>query len=137
MARRSVIRASDTERDAVAERLRHAAADGRILASELEHRMAIALRARTLGELDAVVADLPRTPRRQLARPSTLQLVGYGAAAVVVLAVLAVAALIIAGLFAAWAIWMAVFWWAFGHRRRPMARRHGRPALRPVRRGLL
>ncbi|MCA1683342.1 MAG: DUF1707 domain-containing protein, partial [Actinobacteria bacterium] len=141
MARRSVIRASDTERDAVAERLRSAAAEGRILASELEHRLGIALRARTLGELDAVVSDLPRAPRRQLTRPTPLQLVGYGAAAVVVLAVMAVAVAIIAGLFAAWAVWIIVFWWAFGHRpgRGRAARRgpYGRPPLRSVRRGVL
>ena len=122
MARRTVIRASDIERDAVAERLRRAAAEGRILATELEHRLAIALRARTLGELDAVVADLPGPGRRGVARPTGMQVVAYGTAAVAVVAVLAVAALIIAGLFAAWAVWMIVFWWAFGRAAPPRPR---------------
>ena len=70
MLRRSALRASDADRDFVAERLRNAAGEGRIRADELEHRLGVALSARTYGELDAVVADLPRDgavaePRRR------------------------------------------------------------------------
>jgi hypothetical protein len=60
MVRRSHLRASDADREYVAEQLRNAAAEGRLLAEELEHRLGAALSARTYGELDAVVADLPR-----------------------------------------------------------------------------
>lgn len=60
MVRRSHLRASDADREHVAEQLRNAAAEGRLLAEELEHRLGAALTARTYGELDAVVADLPR-----------------------------------------------------------------------------
>jgi hypothetical protein len=60
MARRSALRASDADREQVAERLRNAAAEGRLLAEELEHRLGAAFSARTYGELDALVADLPR-----------------------------------------------------------------------------
>ncbi len=59
MGKRSSLRASDADRDHVAARLHQAAIEGRILAHELEERMARALRARTYGELDAVVDDLP------------------------------------------------------------------------------
>jgi len=45
----------------VAERLRLAAGEGRLLAHELEERLGKALRARTYGELDEVVWDLPGT----------------------------------------------------------------------------
>jgi hypothetical protein len=74
MARRSSILASDADRERVAERLRQAATEGRILAEELEERVARALRARTYGELDLLVADLPRpaSPVRQ--RSTTLSL---------------------------------------------------------------
>lgn len=64
----------------MANRLRDAAAEGRIGAEELEHRLGIALSARTYGQLDAVLADLPRDealdrPRRRLQirlRPATV-----------------------------------------------------------------
>jgi hypothetical protein len=42
--------------------LRAATADGRLSAAELEERLDVALRARTYGELDAVVVDLPAAP---------------------------------------------------------------------------
>jgi uncharacterized protein DUF1707 len=59
MARRSALRASDSDREQAAERLRSAAADGRLCTEELEHRLGSALAARTYGELDPVVADIP------------------------------------------------------------------------------
>ncbi len=46
------------------ERLRRAATEGRIAAEELEQRLTAALRARTYGELEATVADLPRERER-------------------------------------------------------------------------
>jgi hypothetical protein len=60
MARRSHLRASDADREFIAEQLRNAAAEGRLRAEELEHRLEAALTARTYGELTAVVSDLPR-----------------------------------------------------------------------------
>ncbi len=55
-------------------RLHKAATEGRIAAEELETRVSTALKARTYGELDATVADLPsqlgQHPRRQPARRS-------------------------------------------------------------------
>ena len=51
MARHAALRASDADRDAVAERLRVAAVEGRLDADELEQRVHVALRARTYGQL--------------------------------------------------------------------------------------
>jgi hypothetical protein len=52
-------RAADADRDATVEGLRDHAAAGRLEADELDERLETALRARTLGELRALVADLP------------------------------------------------------------------------------
>jgi uncharacterized protein DUF1707 len=58
-AARSRLRASHQDRDHVAEQLRVAAGDGRLTAEELDHRLGIALTARTHAELAALMADLP------------------------------------------------------------------------------
>ena len=55
-------RASDAEREETADRLRVAAGDGRLDPDELEERLEAAYRARTVGELTTVTADLPATP---------------------------------------------------------------------------
>ncbi len=140
MARRTVIRASDAEREQVADRLRRAAADGRLLATELEHRLGLALRARTLGELDALVADLPgarRRGHRAPARVTPLRVAIYAATGLVLLsAAAAVLAFLVGALVFLTAVTI-VLWWL--GRLRPHGRRHGpgRPPLRTARRGLL
>ena len=53
------MRASDSDREVIVDRLRKAAGEGRLAAHELEERVGAALRASTYGELDATVADLP------------------------------------------------------------------------------
>ncbi|MFI6579405.1 DUF1707 domain-containing protein [Nocardiopsis sp. NPDC050513] len=53
------IRASDSDRDRVAERLRDALAEGRLSPTELEERLDDLYRAKTVGELAPIVADLP------------------------------------------------------------------------------
>ena len=68
MALRGNLRASDEDREHVVDRLRSAAAEGRLAVHELEQRVATALRARTYAELDATVRDLPGAPRQGLAR---------------------------------------------------------------------
>jgi hypothetical protein len=67
------IRASDTERERVAGRLRDAAVEGRLTVDELDERTARAYAAVTRGELAALLEDLPaprprapvREPRRE------------------------------------------------------------------------
>ncbi|HEX4094011.1 MAG TPA: DUF1707 domain-containing protein [Trebonia sp.] len=56
------LRVSHEDRDQVAERLRVAAGDGRLTAEELDERLDTALTARTYGELDALLVDLPAVP---------------------------------------------------------------------------
>jgi len=53
-------RAGDSDREAVAERLRVAAGEGRIELTELEDRLERAYRAKSYAELDELVADLPQ-----------------------------------------------------------------------------
>ncbi|MEU5694303.1 DUF1707 domain-containing protein [Actinosynnema sp. NPDC020468] len=53
------VRASDVERDVVAQRLRRAHAEGSLDLAEFDVRVAEAWRARTRGELRALLADLP------------------------------------------------------------------------------
>jgi len=55
------LRVSHEDRDQVAEQLRVAAGDGRLTADELDERLETALTARTYGELDVLLADLPAT----------------------------------------------------------------------------
>lgn len=114
----SSLRASDADREQIAERLRCAAGEGRLLAEELEQRLGAALRARTYGELDRVVADLPRT-RTGEQRGAAFPLAGAAAVlavAVLVLAAIAAAVLLITAA-AAWGAWMLLAWWALGPRR--------------------
>jgi hypothetical protein len=55
-------RASDAEREAVAERLRDAAAEGRLDPDELGDRVEAAYKAQTVAELEPLTADLPPLP---------------------------------------------------------------------------
>ena len=78
MTHENPLRASDRDREQTAERLRHAAGEGRLLPDELEQRLHAAFAARTYGELDTIVDDLPSpgTPRSRrtvsLTRPRAL-----------------------------------------------------------------
>jgi hypothetical protein len=58
----AAIRAADADREAVAERLRIAASEGRIEPWELDDRLGRAYRAKTYGDLETLLADLPAQP---------------------------------------------------------------------------
>ncbi len=60
MSRNRSLRASDADRERVVQRLHTAATEGRLSSDELDDRVHRALTALTYGELDAVLADLPR-----------------------------------------------------------------------------
>ena len=54
------IRASDADRDEVAAQLRQSLTEGRLTMEEFQERLDGAYRAKTYGDLDALLADLPR-----------------------------------------------------------------------------
>jgi VIT1/CCC1 family predicted Fe2+/Mn2+ transporter len=117
MRRHSQLRASDSDRDAIVERLRKAAGEGRISSEELEERVDAALRARTYGELEWLIADLPRTDVARRRRPSLGRsaYVGAGALAAVTVPLLVMGVVIVfvlaaAALTAAWWIVAIAFW---------------------------
>jgi hypothetical protein len=56
------LRCSDAEREQVAGFLRDQAVEGRLTPDELADRVASAYRAVTIGDLERLVDDLPRTP---------------------------------------------------------------------------
>jgi hypothetical protein len=147
MASHVSLRASDADREAVAERLRHAAVEGRLEPDELEERLHAALRARTYGDLRRLLTDLPGKPmawerRRAEAVPAARIALAVAIWVVLALAVVAVV-LILAALMAAWWILCAVVWFGLCGRRSYTARLGARwprdraPRARGVQRGRL
>jgi hypothetical protein len=139
MARRSTLRASDADREQVAERLRQATGEGRLLAEELEQRLGAVFRARTYGELDALVADLPshrgtpaRTRRqgRPLARVSQLPVPALVVLVPMAMAMAVAAVVIVVTVFAFWALMVTIAWLALGHRRPYYPMRYYRRTMR-------
>jgi Domain of unknown function (DUF1707) len=108
------LRASDADRDAVVDRLRDAAGEGRLEHDELEQRVHSALRARTYGDLAELVADLPgdgRVPMRRAApriSPVARSAVFGAGLLVAVTAAVAVVALVAMLVLAAAALWIAI-----------------------------
>ncbi|MES4893020.1 DUF1707 domain-containing protein [Streptomyces sp. NPDC096012] len=60
----SELRASDADRDRIADLLREALAEGRLTADEHAERVDGVLRAKTVGELEVFIRDLPAAHRR-------------------------------------------------------------------------
>jgi hypothetical protein len=81
-------RASDSDREQVAERLRHAMADGRLSGDELEQRLGVLYAARTYGELEALLVDLPVDRALRRPRVRLVRLIGAGSAVMLVFIVL-------------------------------------------------
>jgi hypothetical protein len=105
MAARASLRASDADREAVAERLRHAAVEGRLEPEELEDRLHSALRARTYGELGRLLDDLPGREVAPAARTALAVALRVG----IVLAVVIVALVVIAVTAIWWVAWAFVW----------------------------
>jgi hypothetical protein len=119
MARHASIRASDADRDAVVQRLRQAAIEGRLEAHELEQRVHAALRARTYGDLDRLLADLPGAIQRRRSVdvvPSgrMVLMLALRVAVVLVVATVMITALV---LTAAWWLAMVLVWLVLRGRR--------------------
>ena len=118
MRRHDSLRASDADRDAVIDRLREAAGEGRLEPDELEQRIDGALRARTYGDLAGLVTDLPGDGRVLLPRPgrrtrpvAQFAVIGAGLLVAVTVAVALVALVVVLVLAAAaWWIALVLFW---------------------------
>jgi hypothetical protein len=114
MARYSSLRAADADRDAAVQRLRQAAVEGRLESYELEERVDAALRARTYGDLDLLLADLPGPPSRR-ARPAPdvvpapRMVVGVAVRVVLALTVFALVLSAMALFAAWWMIWVLIW----------------------------
>ena len=136
------IRASDADRDRTAALLREHHAAGRLTAEEFNDRMDAALNAKTLGELDELLEDLPaidlyRLPHESMRRaaalphhslvpsdpggtvspvrfsPGTIALGAWGAVTAALVAIWAVAAVIGGGTWFPWWALVAIPWiWA-------------------------
>ena len=121
MAPHSSLRASDADRDAVAERLRQAAVEGRLEPDELEERLHAALRARTYGDLQRLLTDVPAKPlawerRRAEAMPAARTALAVAMRVVLMLAVVAVVLIVVAVVAAWWILW-AIVWFGLCRRR--------------------
>jgi Domain of unknown function (DUF1707) len=112
------LRASDADRDAVVDRLRDAAGEGRLEPDELEQRVDRALRARTYGDLAELLADLPgdgrvllRSTRWRTNPVARSAVFGAGllVAVIVAFAVVAVVAMLVLAAAASW-IALVLFW---------------------------
>src|SRR4051794_16279422 len=138
MAPHSSIRASDADRDAVAEHLRHAAVEGRLEPDELEERLHAALRARTYGDLRRLLADLPTTPMawergRAVAKPAPRIALAVAMRVVLTLAIVAIVLTVAALMTAWWVLWVVV-WFGLCGRRSAISRLGARPPwVRPPR----
>jgi hypothetical protein len=66
----SELRASDAERERVVAFLREHALLGRLTDDELEDRIGLSYAAVTVGDLEKLIADLPRASRPAVARPA-------------------------------------------------------------------
>jgi hypothetical protein len=128
------LRASDAEREQVAESLRRHHATGRLDLDELQQRLGQCYAAKTVGGLERLQVDLPRerlTPAAAAHRP--------GAGRVAALAILVLTALVAAtavsgphsrgwhGIWLVWVVGMLALRGVFWSRRRPF-RRPSRPA---------
>ena len=116
------IRISDADRDKVADRLRDHFAEGRLSRDELDERIAATLTARTVGDLRAIMADLPgpgmapwRAPRPAPSPPGAPLVFRYrrGPRLLPLVALALIAALVVpsAGwVFLAFVKFVLVFW---------------------------
>jgi hypothetical protein len=146
------VRASDAEREQVADVLRRAAGDGRLAPDELEDRLTAAYGARTRGELGPLTADLPAPPAARGRGVTTGPPAGWTAGLPERLGAWLVPNLICVGIWLAtgaqgyfWPVWVLLFTTvalvrsvvggphhghAHGHRRRHHG--HGRPPGPPA-----
>jgi hypothetical protein len=94
------MRAADSDRDRTVERLRDAAAEGRLTPDDHERRVETALAARRYAELESLVADLPQPDGARRAAREHSDLAGFLATSVLLVAIWALTGM---GYF--WPVW--------------------------------
>ena len=107
------MRASDADRDRTVDQLRDHGAAGRLTTEELEERADRALAARTLGELEAILTDLPAVPdRRRVTAKRQAAWSGYADHRrwYLMVMVLLVTIWALTGMGYFWPIWPALGW---------------------------
>jgi hypothetical protein len=112
-AGRTGLRVSDAERDAVAAELAEHLKDGRLDTAEFDERVGQAVTAKTRGDLDRLLADLPRpdpvpppAARRRAGWPLPLVPIVF----LVIFMAVASAAGRAHGAHAGWALWWFAWW---------------------------
>ena len=117
MARREHERAADVDREEVAERLRQAVAEGRLDLDEYDERLAQVYRARTYGELDRLVDDLPKPvpapppPQPHAVRRGLVeQWRPWATVVMICVTIWSLTSIMSAELLYFWPLWVAVPW---------------------------
>ena len=113
----SPLRASDSDRESVAERLRRHHGDGRLDTEELQERIERCYQAKTVGELDQLLADLP--PEQNAVKRGDWRRTWLIAPVPLIIGLLAICA--VAGRHAAWLaiplLFLTLRLFVFGRRR--------------------
>lgn len=107
--REPTLRASDSDREEIVTELRHHAASGRLDVDELEQRLESAYAARTHGDLQGLLADLPKRRVVATRRPDRH---GDDWRPFLAVSALLVAIWAVSGAGYFWPAWVMV-WWAF------------------------
>ena len=119
------LRAADADRERISERLRQSHAEGRLDLDEFQQRLERCYEAKTVGELDKLVRDLPGPDERdQQASLAWLMPRRWPLAplAPILLTLIVISAIAGHGLFWLWIPLMFVFWrMSWWHRRRSWA----------------
>jgi len=145
MARQEHERAADVDREEVAERLRQAVTEGRLDLDEYDERLSKAYAARTYGDLDRLVRDLPRPVAKPAPPPPDAvrrwlveQWRPWATAVVICVAIWLLTSMLSAEVIYFWPVWVAVPWGVVlvcrtifglssGEPHQAAARRHGSP----------
>jgi hypothetical protein len=122
------IRAADADREQIAERLREAHGEGRLDLGEFQERLERCYEAKTVGDLGALVSDLPRQHERETDRRGSLR-PGLWVLAPILFALIAVSVTTGHHVFWVWFplaflfLWRISSWrrrrWSHGDRRGP------------------
>ncbi|HZD98957.1 MAG TPA: DUF1707 domain-containing protein [Micromonosporaceae bacterium] len=72
------VRVSDAERETIVRRLNDATSEGRLTLEEFSERVSAALAARTQGDLDILMTDLPAHPSAPLSRTANVPVPSSG-----------------------------------------------------------